>query len=215
MITHHPADSLLLKHAAGAAHEAVSLIVATHLALCPACRRVVKLAEHAGGILLENLTPEPLTTGAWEHLAARLDEAEAAAPSIVARSGGTPTIPEPLRSYLGADGLDKIRWNFVLPGLAFRPLLPGPFSAKLVRSKPGSSIGLHSHKGEEFSVVLAGGYSDCSGQYRRGDFHTATPDLLHRPVADQGEDCIVLAVTEAPLAFRNPPIGLIASLIGY
>ena len=35
---HHPTDEFLLDYAAGALGEPKSLLVATHLSMCPACR---------------------------------------------------------------------------------------------------------------------------------------------------------------------------------
>ncbi|MEQ9124613.1 MAG: transcriptional regulator, partial [Alphaproteobacteria bacterium] len=38
--------------------------------------------------------------------------------------------------------------------------------------------------------------------YRRGDLQEADATLQHQPHATPGEDCICLAVTDAPLRFR-------------
>ena len=38
-VRHHPDDELLLDYASGALGEAESLVIATHMALCPICRR--------------------------------------------------------------------------------------------------------------------------------------------------------------------------------
>lgn len=214
MITHHPGEELLIAYAAGASDEAVSLIVATHLALCPDCRREVNHAEMAGGALLEDMEPAPLPEIAVAAVMSRLNGMETTpARPAVAHNGFK--APEPLRSYLGGD-LDSVRWIPVAKGISYRPILKrGRSSAQLVRSTPGHGISLHTHKGEEHSLVLIGGYSDPTGHYLRGDVQTAAPELTHHPVADEGEDCIVLAVADAPLAFRNPFVGLMAKLIGY
>ncbi len=214
MIRHHPGAELLVAYAAGASDEPMSLIVATHLALCPDCRREVANAEHAGGALLDDLAPAPLSDSAVASVMARLNGAEAKPASAQTPRNGFKA-PEPLRSYLGGD-LDSVRWIPVTRGLAYRPILARNGTvAQLVRSKPGHGIGLHTHKGEELSLVLTGGFSDTTGHYLRGDVQTASPALLHHPVADEGEDCITLAVANAPLAFRNPFVGLLAKLIGY
>ena len=214
MIEHHPGEQLLIAYAAGASGEAVSLLVATHLALCRDCRRAVAQAEHAGGALLDSLEPAPLSESALANVMSRLNGAEAkpASPPSVHK---TFKAPEPLRSYLGGD-LDSVDWIVVTRGLSYRPVLKRKYAnAQLVRSKPGHGISLHTHRGEEFSLVLTGGYSDATGHYVRGDVQIATPDLTHHPVADAGEDCVTLAVANAPLAFRNPLVGLLAKLMGY
>src|SRR5207245_3768 len=60
----HPDDSLLIEYAAGSLDEATALLVATHLALCPDCRRPVRRAEAVGGALLESAPSEPLASDA-------------------------------------------------------------------------------------------------------------------------------------------------------
>ena len=39
---HHPDEALLLEYAGGGLTESIALVVATHLALCPICRRMVE-----------------------------------------------------------------------------------------------------------------------------------------------------------------------------
>lgn len=44
-VRHHIGDDLLLSYAAGTLDEASSLLVATHLALCPHCRAQIGRAH--------------------------------------------------------------------------------------------------------------------------------------------------------------------------
>lgn len=215
MIEHHPGDELLLAYGAGASDEAISLLVATHLALCPRCRAVVRDAEAAGGASLENLAPDRISEAALARAMARLDNvpAEAQAPPGPA-AGNSPLAPEPLRSYLGGD-LSGVKWKRIAGGISYFPLLNGGVRARLIRSAPGAGVGQHTHGGEEFTLCLTGGYSDATGHYERGDVQTAAPGLHHKPVADAATGCITLAVTDAPLKFRSATVGLIARLFGF
>lgn len=211
-IVHHPAGELLLSYAAGATDEAASLVVATHLALCPQCRRVVSEAEAVGGTLLEQEKTVPLREDALQSVLSRLEKAPAPKP---AASHGIFVAPEPLRSYIGGD-LDRVKWTSLAGGIYFKPLFRrGKSRAYLIRSKPGCSAGWHTHRGEELTLCLTGGYTDETGQYARGDLQATTPDILHRPVADEGEDCIVLAMSSARLKFRSPLTGLIGRWFGF
>ena len=212
-IVHHPADDLLLGYAAGASDETVSLIVATHLALCPQCRRVVSGAEAVGGVVLEQEKTVPLDDGALQSVLSRLGDAPLSAKSAAAHRSFV--VPEPLRSYLGGD-LDAVKWTGLAGGIYFKPLFRrGKSRAYLIRSKPGCSAGWHTHHGDELTLCLAGGYTDETGQYARGDLQATTPDILHRPVADEGEDCIVLATSDARLKFSGLMTGLIARWFGF
>jgi putative transcriptional regulator len=86
---------------------------------------------------------------------------------------------------------------------------------QLIRAAPGSGGATHTHRGEELTLVLAGGFSDATGTYARGDVQTALSDILHRPKADPGEDCINLAVTDGTLIFQSLPFKLIGRLFGF
>src|SRR5262249_6988131 len=110
MPTHHPTEELLFDYAAGTAYEAQGLVVATHLALCPGCRRKVRELETIGGALLDQLAATP-TPPALEALLGRLDEPEpptAAGPAFDAVTRRL--VPAPLRAYLGAN-LKDITWR--------------------------------------------------------------------------------------------------------
>ena len=78
MTNHHPSPELLLDYAAGSLPEAVSLAVATHLALCPDCRRTVSEAEALGGGLLAEAEAAPLDDDVLVRTMARLDVSGAA-----------------------------------------------------------------------------------------------------------------------------------------
>jgi len=71
-------------------------------------------------------------------------------------------------------------------------------------------VSVHTHRGEEWTMVLTGSYHDETGRYLPGDVQTTTPDIFHCPVADEGPVCINLAVTDAPLIFK----GLLPTVIG-
>ncbi|HEY2069966.1 MAG TPA: ChrR family anti-sigma-E factor [Rhizomicrobium sp.] len=211
--THHPGEELLLAHASGAADEALSLIIGTHLALCPECRGKVARMETLGGAILLDMAPVAVSDGALQSVLSRLDDAPVTRRATL--PPGPFAAPEPLRSYLGGD-LNAVRWTHVTPGISYKTLFgSGASPAQLIRSRPGKGVGHHTHLGEELTLVLTGGFTDETGHYRRGDLQTADDTILHRPLADPGEDCIVLAVRDAPLRFRSTAVALIAKLFGF
>jgi putative transcriptional regulator len=210
---HHPESDMLLAYAAGATDAPTSLILATHLTFCPACRAAVALGEQMGGMLLAGLAPAPLAEGALARTLARL-EAPETAPSV-RQPASTDKTPAPLRAWLGRD-LNAVRWRRMGPRLAYVPLYHrGSVRMRLLRGAPGADTGCHDHRGQEYTLVLAGGYTDRTGNYGPGDFQTAAPDLKHNPVADPGEDCINRAVTTAPLRFDGLIQKVAAKLFGF
>ena len=58
-VVHHPSGEFLIDYASGSASEAVSLLVATHLALCPVCRQGVAALETIGSQALEPAGADP------------------------------------------------------------------------------------------------------------------------------------------------------------
>ncbi|HJW41070.1 MAG TPA: hypothetical protein VJ476_07555, partial [Rhizomicrobium sp.] len=150
-ITHHPGDELLLSYASGAADEAVSLLVASHLALCPQCRTTVAGAEAAGGALLAQVAPVALDRDAYQSVLARLDEPAAA---IVRGAKLASDVPAALQTYVGAD-FEALPWRYITGGLAYFPLATkGKTRARLIRAASGAGVATHTHRGEEWTMVL-------------------------------------------------------------
>jgi putative transcriptional regulator len=195
---HHPSEARLLDYASGALLEPMALLVATHLALCPACRRRVAELEAVGGALLESLPPEPVESDSFVRLLARLDRPEPPPEQLAPVPAGDPILPQPLRDYVGS--LDRLAWRHF--GLFSEARLLTGFdklTTRLLRIRPGTALPRHSHAGSELALVLQGGFSDVTGHYRRGDVSDADGEVDHRPVADADEECLCLAVTDAPV----------------
>lgn len=74
----------------------------------------------------------------------------------------------------------------------------------LIRMRRGGAVPKHTHKGQEITLVLRGGFSDASGSYQVGDFVECSSEIDHQPVANQNEDCICLTSRSAPIQFTGP-----------
>lgn len=202
MISHHPNDSLLQAYATGHLEEPLALLVATHTALCPACRRHVNNAESLAGALLDGIVPAPLADESLDSVLALLDRPEVStkpAASGLFGEEGDMTLPQPLRGYLGSR-LSDLPWR-QRGAIADVFLFPErkDFTTKLLRIRKGASIPLHRHEGAEVTIVLAGSYSDAHGAYKCGDVAIADQSIVHRPIADHSEDCVCLTITDAPI----------------
>ena len=203
---HHPGDDLLMSYAAGSMDEPLALVIATHLALCPRCRAEVKRLEALGGVMLEQQDAAPLDEGGIDRILARLDEPEDNAPQAAPETHGDVDmrVPRPLRDYLNGD-IEQLDWKS-FRGLQKVELLTEAdgFHTRLMRIKPGTAMPVHTHEGTELTLVLAGGFSDETGHFVRGDVAECDASVEHRPIADEGEDCLCLAVTDAPLRLTGP-----------
>ena len=203
-IKHHLSDQLLMAYAAGNLPEAFSLVVATHVSLCDACRAELASYEAVGGAVLETETAE-MSEASLEACLARLGQPEAPVKPSPRRG----VLPAPLADYVGGD-LDKVRWKPLGMGVrqAILPTCKGA-SARLLYIPAGQSVPDHGHRGLELTLVLQGAFRDDSARFGPGDVEIADEADEHTPVAEAGVDCICLAATDAPLRF----MGLVPRLL--
>jgi putative transcriptional regulator len=199
---HHPAEEFLLQYASGATTEPFALLVATHLATCAECRAAVAQAEAIGGALLDDLAPEAASAASLDSDVAKILERAARQPET-RRPAPSSSLASPLQSYV--DDLDSVAWRSLGPGIQHCVLAKDKFGAvaRLLRIAPGRSVFEHSHSGNEMTLVLRGSYRASGAQFKPGDVECADEATTHRPVADGDAACICLAVTDAPLRFRN------------
>ncbi|APX13992.1 ChrR family anti-sigma-E factor [Tateyamaria omphalii] len=202
-IKHHLTDEVLMAYAAGTLPEAFNLMVATHVSLCDECRAAVESYDTLGGEVLDQ-TPGndvSLTPGSF---AATMALIAGGAPDTIRTTRGRDTVlPQPLLEYVGG-GLDNVKWRSVGMGVK-QAILPTSkdASARLLYIPAGMAMPDHGHHGTEMTMVLQGAFQDDDDYFARGDVEVANSDLHHTPVADIHEDCICLAVTDAPLRFEG------------
>ena len=204
---HHLSDEMLLDYASGSLDEATSILVASHITLCPACRSRLRSLEAVGGMLLEDIDAVSVGGGALDAVLARLDEPEPPVSASVRDSfaaNGTAILPSPLRHYLGGD-LDGIKWSKKGGGVSMADVktLESGQKAFLLKVDPKRAVPQHTHEGNEIVMVLTGGYTDDGGHFVRGDVEISDSSVVHQPVADAGEPCVILAVTDGPIRFTG------------
>ncbi len=203
----------MLAYAAGGLDEGLSVVVATHLSACLACREAVRVCEAVGGQMMAALEAAPMAPDALSRALSRLDSpiAAPALPLPIPVAIGFP-LPHPLLAYqLG-------RWHWIAPGIRHIRILPrhaGRSGLYLLRISPGTAMPEHGHEGNELSCILTGSYTDETGQFRPGDLAEMDPDLEHTPVADFGEDCVCLIATDAKLRFRSLLPRLLQPILGF
>ncbi|MEM6758135.1 MAG: ChrR family anti-sigma-E factor [Pseudomonadota bacterium] len=202
-IKHHLTDEILMSYAAGTLPEAFNLMVATHVSLCDECRSRLHAFEAVGGEMLDQ-APSNVVAMDSGSLAATMaliagGPVEEPQPPRVANS----ILPGPLQDYVGGD-VGDISWRSVGMGVK-QAILPtsSDASARLLYIPAGAAMPDHGHHGTEMTMVLQGAFQDEDDYFARGDVEVANSDLHHTPVADIHEDCICLAVTDAPLRFKG------------
>ncbi len=203
-ITHHLTEPLLLAYSAGQLPEAFSLAIATHVSMCDACRAAIESYDAVGGALLEQSGVAVLSPDALAETLARIETASRARPAPTTPPvSDLPDVPAPLVGYIGG-GLDAVRWRPVGMGVKQAVLKTSDAAtARLLFIPAGAAMPDHGHRGTELTLVLRGAFFDAHDRFGPGDIEVATEADEHTPVADIGEDCICLAVTDAPLRFRG------------
>jgi putative transcriptional regulator len=206
-MNHHPLHDYLEQYAAGTLPLPIALCVSVHLGFCAQCRTDVQALQALGGMLLDDLAAVPVPAAALHNVMARIDQGESTNPATVAVAAPVASrinVPQALRKLV-PQGYERLQWSRVLPSLRIATLDTGcdDYQVTLHRVKAGGSVATHDHRGLEFTLVLNGSFSDEYGVYNDGDFILREPSQPHRPLAALNEECLCLAVQQAPVRFTG------------
>lgn len=205
MNKHHPEQHLLADYAAGNLSIAQATCISVHLEHCAHCREQVRMLNHMGGELLEQMTSEACDEDLLNTVLGKLDDLplETKEPRTEAFSGPD-WLPKVLQRYEKARDSEN-QWRWLTPAVKRVTLADNKATdqLQLYRIKPGGKVGSHKHKGDEWTVVLKGSFSDSSGVYQAGDFLACSKGHMHRPIATADGECICLAAESAPINFMG------------
>ncbi|MDJ0919755.1 MAG: ChrR family anti-sigma-E factor [Henriciella sp.] len=206
-------------YAAGCLDPAFALMLETQAALRPDVSRAIARAETIAGIILETEASAVMSEGAVQSALAMIDAIEAPNQRMkAAKLAGQGldevlALPEPVRDHaLQACG-DR-GWQRLGDGVARLKLdVKSEAEVELYRIGAGRTVPRHSHEGGEFTLVVAGGYSDDSGQFGPGDLAYKGPQDTHQPTGDLDGTCYALAIREGGLRFTGA-MGLLQRMLG-
>jgi putative transcriptional regulator len=174
--------------ASGRAEPAVSLFIES---LMEMRGLAVEAGEAIAAAALEAEAPAEMAAGALDRVFAAID--------AMPRPARAPHYPDLITA---GPGVRKLRLG-----------VGGEARAELIRLEAGALTPWHTHKGQELTLCLLGGFSDGFASYGPGDVSIADPTIRHRPKADDDGPCFVLAVTDAGLKFEGV-LGAIQKLTG-
>lgn len=196
-------DELLAGYAAGTLSYPAQALVGAHLELSDLNRGYVSSLESLGGVSLGDADPVALNDRDAALSAIFNDDAPLANDNVP-MAGDEAGLPQSLRSIVGSS-MDGLPWKTLLPGVKeckFGEIDGCATSLLWVRA--GRAMPSHTHHGTELTLVLQGGFRDDDGHYVAGDVAFADGDVDHKPIADEGEDCICFAVTAGRLELTGP-----------
>jgi putative transcriptional regulator len=196
MAYYHPSDELLMTFAAGQQTNALGIMIACHIQSCHTCRTKISMYEQIGGELFGELNQVELSPQVRTTLLQRLDEPEIINTQVIADE----RIPAPLRRFV-PKFYDQLAWKGFSSSIKEFPLPISDehYTAKFYKISAGKELPVHTHKGNEFTLVMEGSFSDKAGDYHEGDFILADTQTVHQPKASNDCDCICFAVMDAPL----------------
>ncbi len=213
MPAHHPSSDLLCAVAAGQQTSAVQKIVLAHVSMCGSCRTELDRLETLGGAMLDEEGGVALTAGALERALAAIAalQSESAPPAAPAWLQSVPLVVRDLAAEVALGSAHVASKG--APTLNLMQTLAGNGETmELLRIEPGKAIPAHAHGGMEYTLVLTGAFHDQRGLFTQGDLAVSGVRHAHRPVAEQGEICVALIVTTAPLRFKGP-LGLLQRMM--
>ena len=211
MANYHPSDELLMSFSAGQLPDALGIIVACHLEECSHCRHRAALYDRLGGEILMDTIDAPMAPKLLDNLLCQLELPETSAAnepqtnSVIDSSAEKKmqiiqNLPKPLRRFVSKE-FNELPWSGMTNSLKefVLPFSDSNYTAKFYKISAGKELPEHTHKGNEYTLVLDGSFSDRAGEYNQGDFILADKQTIHQPKAGNDCDCICFAVTDAPL----------------
>lgn len=201
MSMHHPDEMLLLEYSAGSLSEPQALCVRLHLDRCAHCRSQLEIMNYLGSAMLEDQQQSAdLSAGLFSRISSRIDE-EQAQPAPDEPKVETADL---LKGLLNAStDFESLPWKRQL-GDARVYDISDYFAGNgervlLQRLAAGGKAPVHSHRGEELTIVLQGAFRDQNGVFESGDLVALGNEDAHKPVALPGAPCITLSVLTGPV----------------
>lgn len=214
MIKSHPSEALLYQYAAGDLGSAMTLVVGTHVDMCPICQQTVADIEeelchkHIDSIVSTMTTTIAdggmgLSQSCCDDMLAKIFESESKpavrSEDLICLEGRRFVLPRTLacnRERIGD-------WTNLVGKLWRAPVNVGSRGhTNLIYMEPGTSVPEHTHKGLEATLVIDGVFNDEQDAYYDGDFVLLDANRTHTPQT-ANEDCLTLATLDAPLHFTS------------
>jgi len=207
-------------YAAGCLDPAFMLLVETQVALRPDIAQRIAQSEVISGVFLETEEKAKLSDDALDRALDAIDAFEDAQDlqRRAASRAGTAldemlALPQPLRETVLETCADR-DWQKLSAGVQRLPLkLDSAAEVELYRIAPNQTVPRHTHRGSEFTLVVAGGFSDETGQFSVGDLTVKGPENTHQPTGDPHGVCFALSVRNDGLQFTGL-LGAVQRMLG-
>ncbi len=205
-MSYHPSEDMLRAYVEGELDAANSFAVATHVEMCPSCKKLcAQLEEQAG---MDLCASDVSATDDWTAMLDKIVALEEdPQPFKFNRKSRTVTVNDkqfklPLSLSRFVDGIGEWK-SYGGKVFSTEVNLGEEARVSLLYISEDVQIPQHTHKGLESTLVLHGGFSDEDGHYEVGDFMLKDASIKHSPFTKKGEDCLCLTVLTEPLLFTQ------------
>lgn len=213
-------DAWLAMQSAGTLSPFKQLLLTCQAEMRPAVQEALTASDHIGGALLESAKGADLSDDFMQRLTARIDQdtdhASPAPASAPADAQDAPEwMPGALADYMRRTS-QRLKWRHVGGGVQQARLGRSRNGERLylLRARPGLPVPRHTHSGQEWTLILAGGYTAGDRQYEAGDLHQEDESCLHDLRIDDDGPCVSLIADEGKLRFANPLLKLLQPVLG-
>jgi len=221
-VYHTVEEEWLSAYSAGGLSFAKHFVLNCQAAINPKLSPRLETMDTIGGVLLESANGETLSDGFMSRVFDKIENLDVKPIEEIATSQAQDTpnlyerwMPAPLANFLNNEH-QPLKWKNMGFGVARMPLFQqGKEKLYLLKARPGIKMPLHTHHGQEWTLILHGGYHVGNEEYIRGDLHREDESCTHRPlVDDHGEECITLVASEGGVKFTNPVMNLLKPVLG-
>lgn len=211
----HPSKQQLLDYCEGALNDVDGFTIALHLEQCSECRRLVSELEHRCADSVFNAEPvnDPslVSDESFKNMLSTITDMEPTGASafitptrhnatVTTPNGKTFQLPSPLSRH--AERISDWK-NYGGKVYSASIELDTQARVNLLYINEDAQVPQHTHKGEETTVILHGGFSDEDGHYHAGDYLVRDASHKHAPFTQKGEDCLCLTVLTEPMIFTQ------------
>jgi putative transcriptional regulator len=216
---HNAAEQLLIHHAAGALDAAGSLLAAAYREVNSAAAVSGRLFDRISSHFLDSAPPETISPQCLNGLWARLEGSDTSQPvscsEITPEKTNASPYPCSILPYLSWQADGSLPWK-AYGSLRVCNLFKQDDGTTfgLVAADPGKPLPQHTHRGEEFALVLKGTLQDERGTFERGDMVYADASVDHKPMAVGDKECVCLVLTRGKLKFTGRYGGVLNLLQG-
>ncbi|MCY7297109.1 ChrR family anti-sigma-E factor [Alteromonas sp. a30] len=207
MINFHPSEMQLQSFANGTLNPSLSLIVSSHCDLCRHCQQKLKEVTQvvASQSLIVSEKEESDLSVFGDMMQNIMDEPEdmntrASEPSFLDLDGRHFPLPRSLGRFVNRTA----SWKKLVGKLWQAQVdIGGDVRAEFIYMEHGGSVPEHTHRGNEWTLVINGEFEDGHHHFETGDLILLDSQHTHTPVSNDPDGCLVFSIVDKPLHFTS------------